>query len=171
MINLNNICNNCNIKKICINYEYLKEHDELTISNCKYKTSNIYTRNNNNNNNLFDWKPNYGLNNKDNKTKPEYTLTELIKCPNCNEMAPATDIIECSKCGKVCCSACGIDDVIIKKDTEDTEQIRLCNECYYGEDYKKEDVYDSNMSLTNILSINKKSGDNKQNGKEKEKRN
>lgn len=174
---MNDICNNCNIKKICINYEYLKEHDELTISNCKYKTNetnNIY--NNNKKNNLFDWKPNYGfsfsnetiplIKKEEDKTKSEYTITKLITCPSCNEIAPATDIIKCAKCGVECCSSCGIDDVIIKEHTDEVEQVRLCNECYYGKDYNKEDAYDSNMSLTNILSINKKSGDDKRNDKE-----
>lgn len=148
------ICNNCINKKICKNYDYLLEHNELTISNCERKISELII-----NKKEEDFKPKYGgfIPPKDNiaqfpmKSKEEIkSELVIINCPTCGKETLNDDVKECIKCGKLTCSNCGIDIVNCEiKDNEESKEERICNECYGYKEGKE--IFNSNLSFKDIL--------------------
>ena len=146
------ICERCKLKKICKNYDYLIEHDELTISDCSfiqsegpYKFLNNLVDLNKQNETKESFKPKI-IKPVEDAEEPE---DKVVKCPNCGGNTFESDIKECDKCHKKICPNCGTDITNIVGDGEDIATIFLCNECN-GIDESVE-AYDSSMSFMDLL--------------------
>ena len=153
------ICNDCKLKKICKNYDYLIDHNELTISNCSYIQSRteesfeflnslLKSEDTNNTNKLQEEE-------KEKTFKPRIVNLEtdkIIKCPNCGVNTFESDIKECNACHKKVCSNCSTDITNIAKDGDDIIITCLCNDCNDIDESKN--AYDSSSSLKDLLNFN-----------------
>ena len=155
------ICTNCKLKKICKNYDYLQEHDELVVSSCKFRTEQEITLsplfyeqhkkeksdiniNDNTDNNISEFKPKL--------VKQKEPEQKLITCPTCKAKTFESDLKTCSKCGKTVCSNCSTESSQVT--IGDLESLGvLCNECYGIDDNNKE-TYNSTSSIKDLLGFN-----------------
>lgn len=151
------ICTNCKLKKICKNYDYLQEHNELVVSSCKFRTEQEVTLSplfyeqhkkeksdtniNDDINNISEFKPKLVK-----QKEPEQKLTT---CPTCKAKTFESDLKTCSKCGKTVCSNCSTESSQVT--TGDLKSLGvLCNKCY-GIDNNNEEIYDSTSSIKDLL--------------------
>lgn len=162
------ICDTCKLKKICKNYDYLTEHDELTISDCSFAQSEdpyAFLKNLCKPMDITELKrepvkdPGVLFNNTEEPFKPRIVKTDeveeaedkIVKCPTCGEDTFESDIKECSKCHKKVCSSCSTDITNMANDGEDVVITRLCNECNGIDD--SENAYNSSSSFKDLLNF------------------
>lgn len=159
------ICDSCKLKKICKNYDYLTEHDELTISDCSFvQSENPYAflkglckpmdLTKANPESVKD--PGIPFSDTKEGFKPRIVKTDepedkIIKCPTCREDTFESDIKECSKCHKKVCSNCSTDITNMPKDGDDVVITCLCNECNDIDESKE--AYNSSSSLKDLLNF------------------
>ena len=156
------ICTNCKLKKICKNYDYLQEHDELVVSSCKFRTEqeitlspsfykqhqieksdiNINSNTTNNDNNVSEFKPKI--------VKQEKPKQKLTTCPTCKAKTFESDLKTCSKCGKTICSNCSTESNQVTTNNLESLGV-LCDECYGIDNNNNEEVYNSTSSIKDLL--------------------